>query len=164
MVPGRSALLIEVSTSLGPVTFGATGLEGFVGAVVRGDAVELDPGPTAHLEVPIRSLTSGNSAYDGELQRHIDVRRFPTAYVDLHHVRRVEGGSSSYLVGGEVTFRGVTQLVEGMVAVEFPDPGAMVVRGDKTLDIRLFGIPPPTIYMIKIEPDVTLSLQLEARL
>jgi hypothetical protein len=164
VVPDRSALLIEVTTSLGPIAFGATGLEGFVGAVVRGDVVNLDPGPTAHLELPVRGLTSGNSAYDGELHRHIDVRRFPAAYVDLHHVRELEGDSSSYLVGGEVTFRGVTQLVEGLVTVEFPDPGAMVVRGEKILDIRLFEIPPPTLFMIKIEPDVTLSLQLEARL
>lgn len=164
VVPDRSAILIEVTTSLGDVSFGATGLEGFVGVAVQDDGVDLDPGPTAHLELPILGLTSGNSAYDGELQRQIAARRFPTAYVDLHNVRRAEGGPSSYFVGGEVTFRGVTQMVEGLVVVEFPQPGAMVVRGEKILDIRLFEIPPPTVFMIKIEPDVRLSLQLEARL
>src|SRR5688572_13099285 len=90
VVPARSALLIEVATSVGPVTFGAVGLEGFVGAAVRGAGLDLAATPNAHLELQLRDLTSGNLAYDGELQRHIDVRRYPAAYVDLHHVHRVE--------------------------------------------------------------------------
>ncbi len=162
LVPDRSAILIEVTTSLGPVTFGAVGLEGFIGAVVESGAVAVDPGPTAHLELQTRALTSGNSAYDGELHRHLDVRRFPAAYVDLHHARPVEGDTSSYHVVGELTFRGVPQLVEGLVAVEFTASGALVVRGQKILDIQMFEIPPPTLFMIKIDPDVTVSLQLEA--
>ena len=164
LVADRSAIVIEVRTSLGPVTFGATGLEGFVAAAVQDGVVVVDPIPAAHVELPIRDLTSGNSAYDGELHRHLDARRFPSAYVDLHHVRREEVGTSSYLVGGEVTFRGIAQFVEGVVTVEFTEAGALVVRGEKVIDIRLFEIPPPTLFMIKIEPDVTLSLQLEARL
>jgi hypothetical protein len=38
------------------------------------------------------------------------------------------------------------------------------VRGTKNLNIRLFEVPTPTLFMLKIEPDVTVSLQLEARL
>ena len=34
----------------------------------------------------------------------------------------------------------------------------------QVLDIRMFEIPPPTLFMIKIDPDVSISLQLEARL
>jgi hypothetical protein len=164
VVPDRSAIVLDVTTSLGSVAFGATGLEGFVGAVVRGNELDLTVAPTAHLELQVHQLTSGNSAYDGEFQRHIDARRYPAAYVDLHHVSRADSASSSYLVEGEVTFRGVTQLVEGLVTVDFDGPGAMAVRGEKLLDIRMFEIPPPTLFMIKIEPDVALSLQLEARL
>ena len=164
MVPERSAILLEVSTSLGSVAFGANGLEGFVGAVVRGNEIDLTVAPTCHLEVQVHQLTSGNAAYDGELQRHIDARRFPAAYVDLHWVRQADVHAPSYLVGGELTFRGVSQPVEGLVVVDLSEPGAMVVRGEQLLDIRVFDVPPPTLFMIKIEPDVTLSLQVEARL
>ncbi|MGH8971577.1 MAG: YceI family protein [Acidimicrobiia bacterium] len=165
VVPDRSAIAIEVTTSLGPITFGATGLEGLMGVAVRGAAVDLAVGVTAHLELQVRNLTSGNSAYDGELQRHIDARRFPAAYVDLHHADRVDGDDSSrYLVRGEVMFRGVTELVEGLVTVDFSQPGVMVVRGERALDIRLFEIPPPSVFMFKLEPEVMVSLQLEARL
>lgn len=164
VVPDRSAIRLDVTTSLGSVAFGAMGLEGFVGAVVRGNEIDLTVAPTAHLELQVRQLTSGNSAYDGEFQRHIDARRFPAAYVDLHHVSRAQGTPLSYLVGGEMTFRGVTQPVEGLVTLDLSEPGAMVVRGEKLIDIRMFEIPPPTLFMIKIDPDVALSLQLEARL
>ena len=164
VVPDRSAILIEVNTSLGPVTFGAIGLEGFVRAAVRDAALDLTATPNAHLELQVRNRTSGNSAYDGELHRHIDARRHPAAYVDLHHVQYVEDSSSNYLVAGVVMFRGVAQLVEGFVSVDLSELGVVLVRGTKSLDIRLFEVPPPTLFMLKIEPDVTVSLQLEARL
>jgi hypothetical protein len=164
VVPDRSALLIEVATSVGPVTFGAVGLEGFVRVAVRGAGLDLAATPIAHLELQLRDLTSGNSAYDGELQRHIDARRYPAAHVDLHHVHRVGDSSSDYLVAGDITFRGITQSVEGYVTVNVPEAGLVRVSGTKSLDIRLFEIPPPTLFMLKIDPEVTLSLQLEARL
>ena len=113
LIPERSAVLLSVGTSLGPVTFGALGLEGFIEAAV-GDG-EIDPkfAPTAHLEVQVARLTSGNSAYDGELRRQIDARRFPTAYVDLHHATPVDDAARTFLVDGEITLRGVTQPAGG---------------------------------------------------
>jgi hypothetical protein len=164
VVPDRSALLIEVATSVGPVTFGAVGLEGFLRVAVQGADLDLAATPIAHLELQLRDLTSGNSAYDGELQRHIDVRRYPAAHIDLHHVHRVGDSSSDYLVAGDITFRGITQSVEGYVTVNVPEAGLVRVSGMKSLDIRLFEVPPPTLFMLKIDPDVTVSLQLEARL
>ncbi len=162
VVPERSAILIEVTTSLGPLSFGATGLEGFVTAAVRDGALDLAVDPNAHLELQVRNLTSGNSAYDGELQRHIDARRYPAAYVDLHQVRGRDG-SSSYLVVGEIMVRGVTRLIEGRVVAGFPEPDLLEVRGTTSLDIRLFEVPPPTAFLLKIEPEVKVSLQLQAR-
>jgi hypothetical protein len=124
VAPDRSAILIEVTTSLGPVTFGAIGLEGFVRAAVRDAALDLTATPNAHLELQVRNLTSGNSAYDGELHRHIDARRHPAAYVDLHHVQYVEDSSSNYLVAGDVMFRGVTQGSRDSSAWTFPSLGS----------------------------------------
>lgn len=163
VVPDQSAILLSVATSLGPVAFGATGLEGFVEAVVLDGEVDPDIAPAAHLEIQVHHLTSGNSAYDRELRRQLNARRFPAAYVDLHHASRVPGTARGYRVGGEVMLGGVTQPVEGIVRVEFPEPGVMVVSGEESVDIRAFGIPPPTLFMMKIEPEVKLSLQLEAR-
>lgn len=161
LIPERSAVLVNVSTSLGPVTFGANGVEGFITAAVHDDRIDAEVTPSAHLELLVNRLTSGNSAYDGELHRQIDGRRFPTAYVDLHAVKRVD--PAKFYVHGEVTLRGVTVPAEGMVAVDLPEPGLMVVTGDESLNISDFGIPPPSLFMIKIDPEVKLRLYLEAR-
>lgn len=163
VMPDRSAIVLDVITSVGPVAFGATGLEGFVEAAVHQGEVDLTVAPAAHLELAVNRLTSGNTIYDGELRRHINARGFPTAYLDLYQVVRLEGASSSYRVAGELTVRGITRPVEGVVSVDFPEPEAMVVRGQESVDIRAFDIPPPEVFLIRIEPEIKLSLHLEVR-
>lgn len=158
----RSGILVDVGTTLGPVAFGATGLEGFVEISVRDGELDLSVDPVAHVELQVSRLTSGNSAYDGELRRQIGARRFPAAYLDLHRARAVEGTAGRYRVAGEVTLRGATEAVEGVVSVEFPDPDSLVVVGRESFDIRMFNIPAPSLFMMRIEPSVRLSLQLEA--
>jgi polyisoprenoid-binding protein YceI len=162
LIPERSAVLLSVSTSLGPVTFGADGLEGFIEAAVTHNGIEPD-GAAAHVELLVNRLTSGNSAYDGELHRQIDARRYPTAYLDLHDVTPVNGGPSTFDVRGEVTLRGVTVPAEGVVVAKLPEPGLLVVSGEDSLNLSEFGIPPPALFMIKIDPEVKLRLYLEAR-
>ena len=161
LIPERSAVLLSVSTSLGPVTFGANGIEGFIAAALDDGGIHAHVTPAAHLELLVSRLTSGNSAYDSELRRQIDARRFPTAYVDLHAAKATV--SSQFHVRGEVTLRGVAVPAEGVVGVEMPEPGLRVVTGEESLSISDFGIPPPSLFMIKIDPDVKLRLYLEAR-
>jgi hypothetical protein len=163
VIAERSAVLLSVGTSLGPVTFGALGLEGFIEAAVLDGEIDVTVPPTAHVELEVSRLTSGNSAYDGELRRQIDGRRFPTAYVDLHHVAPLPGASRTFRVTGGITLRGVMQSAEGVVVAEVPAPGALVISGEETLNVSDFGIAPPSVFMIKIDPDVKLRLHVEAR-
>jgi polyisoprenoid-binding protein YceI len=163
LIPERSAVLLSVGTSLGPLTFGANGLEGFITAAVDDGRVDPAVGPAAHLELKVNRLTSGNSAYDGELQRQIDARRFPTAFIDLHRITPVDGPSPTFQVTGEITLRGVTVPANGVVVAEVPEPDLLVVSGEETLQIEDFGIPPPSLFMIKIDPNVNVRLYVEAR-
>jgi polyisoprenoid-binding protein YceI len=163
LIPERSAVLLDVRTSLGPVRFGADGLEGFIEAGVQDDRIDADAPAAAHVELLVSRLTSGNSAYDGELRRQIDARRFPTAYLDLHAVMALDRQSSTFQVRGEVTLRGVAVPAEGVVVAELPEPGLLVVSGEDAVNISDFGIPPPTLFMIKIDPEVKVRLYLEAR-
>jgi polyisoprenoid-binding protein YceI len=163
LIPERSAVVLNVRTSLGPISFGADGIEGFIEVAVWDDGIEAGGAAAAHLELLVARLTSGNSAYDSELRRQIDGRRFPTAYVDLHTITPLDQKSSSFQVRGEVTLRGVTVPATGVVVVELPEPGLIAVSGEDTLNISDFGIPPPSLFMIKIDPEVKLRLHLEAR-
>jgi polyisoprenoid-binding protein YceI len=162
LIPERSAVLLNVRTSLGPLRFGADGLEGYIEAAVQDGRIDTDS-TAAHVELLVSRLTSGNSAYDGELRRQIDARRFPTAYLDLHAVMALDRQSSTFQIRGEVTLRGVAVPAEGVVVAELPEPGLLVVSGEDTVNISEFGIPPPALFMIKIDPEVKVRLDLEAR-
>jgi hypothetical protein len=50
-----------------------------------------------------------------------------------------------------------------VVVAEFPEEGLLVISGEDSLNISDFGIPPPTLFMIKIDPEVKVRLYLEAR-
>jgi DNA-binding PadR family transcriptional regulator/polyisoprenoid-binding protein YceI len=160
LVPGRSVVLIEARSTVGPISFGAMGISGTVDVdVVDGEIVATNR-PTAHVEVPVSELRSGNRLYDAELLRRIDAKRFPVVTLDLHECTKV-GVANRYRLDGSVTLHGVTREVEGTVVVTFPDDGTLIVSGKQVFDIRDFGIASPTVLMLRIYPDVTLRLQIE---
>lgn len=131
--------------------------------VIQDGRIDAGHPAAAHLELLVSRLTSGNSAYDSELRRQINARRFPTSYLDLHDVAPLDPPSSSFEVRGEITLRGVAVPATGVVVAELPEPELLVVSGEETVDISDFGIPPPTLFMIKIDPEVKVRLHLEAR-
>jgi PadR family transcriptional regulator, regulatory protein PadR len=163
LIPARSVVLIEVRSTAGPLRFGTIGLTGFVEGATRGGELPADVAVSGHLEVNMSGLSSGNGVYDAELRRRIDVRRFPTATVDLCGCS--DGGVPGlFHLDGELTFHGVTRPVDGTVKVEALSGTRMLVTGDQAFDIRDFAIPSPTALMLRIYPDVRVRLQAEAEL
>ena len=163
VVPDRAAIVFVARSNAGPITFGATGIEGSIEAEVADGTVSTTRlSPMARLQVPVDRLTSGNQVYDAELLRRVDARRYPKALVELRRVSPV-GSTGRYHVEGELTFHGVTQSMTGTVAVSFPSPERMVIEGEQVLDMRQFEITPPTVAMLRIYPDVRVQLHLEAK-
>jgi hypothetical protein len=163
VVPDRSAVMINARSSVGPITFGAIGVTGVLEASVAGRRVCPTPFPTAHLEINIEQLHSGNSLYDAELLRRIDARRHPTVTLDLGACTAL-GSTGRYQLHGEVTFHGVRKPLDGTVTVAMPCEHTLVVRGEQVVDIRDFGVASPTVLMLRIYPDVVVGLQIEAEL
>ena len=160
--PDRAALVLVARSNAGPITFGATGIEGSISAAVSGGEVATTAvSPVARLEVPVQRLTCGNGLYDAELLRRIDARLFPRAVVELRDASPV-GATGRYHVEGVLTFHGVTRSMAGTVAVTFPEPGRMVIEGEQVLDMRHFEITPPAVAMLRIYPEVRVQLHLEA--
>ena len=87
-MPERSVVLIEVRSTVGPLSFGAIGVTGSVEAAISDGMLRTD---VASRRAASRSTCpgsrSGNSLYDAELLRRIDARRFPTATVELRELR-----------------------------------------------------------------------------
>jgi DNA-binding PadR family transcriptional regulator len=163
VVPDRSVVMINARSSVGPITFGAIGVTGVIEAAVVGRRVCTSPFPTAHLEIEVEQLRSGNSLYDAELLRRIDARRHPIVSLDLRACTPLRS-TGRYQLVGEVTFHGVSRPLDGTVSVAMPTDHSLVVRGEQVVDIRDFGVVSPTVLMLRIYPDVVVGLQVEAEL
>jgi PadR family transcriptional regulator PadR len=163
VIPDRSVLLVEVRSSVGPLSFGAVGITGTIEAVVIDGAISSSRPPSAHLEVEVDGLHSGNGLYDAELLRRIDARRFPHASIDLRQTTAI-AADSRYRLEGELTFHGVTRSVQGTVQASLDPDHALVVTGEQTFDIRDFAIASPTVLMLRIYPDIRVRLHVEAEL
>ena len=84
--PDRAAVLIEARSTVGPITFGAIGIVGWIETTVGDGALEPGEHTRAHLEIALERLASGNRLYDAELLRRIDARRHPLVTLDLDAV------------------------------------------------------------------------------
>ncbi len=161
VIPERSAVLIEARSTVGPITFGAVGLTGVVEAEMRGGVIWPAHATRATLEVPVTGLCSGNGLYDAELLRRIEARRYPIAKLELSECI-VVGSAGRYRVTGRLDFHGVVRSLEGTVTVDPRPDGSIIVTGGHAFDIRDFDIASPTVLMLRIYPDVTVKLQVEA--
>ncbi len=162
LVPERSVLMVDLRSTAGPISFGAKGLTGFIETDVVGDAVLTDPQPAAHIDIAVNGLRSGNSVYDAELLRRIQVRRFPVVGLDLRECV-ASPGPGRYRLAGDLTFHGVTRPVDGNVRIEV-EPGRLIVSGEQAFDVRDFGLTCPSMLMLRFYPDVRVRLQVEAEL
>lgn len=160
VVCDRSALIIEARSSVGPISFGTTAIEGSVEAELDETTGELTGSPSAHLSVRLDTLRSGNKVYDAELLHRVDARRHPATSVVLRDAVRI-GRADRYEVTGELTFHGITRSITGTVALSAPGGGRLVVRGEHVFDMRDFDIAAPSVLMLRIYPDVRVQLQLE---
>src|SRR6476660_2706857 len=112
IVPDRSRVYIDARSSLHPIHSETDGLDGWLElAAEPGGRVDLTVAPAGHLELAVSRLSSGNPLEDRELRRRIDARRYPLISGDLG-VMKDGDGDGSYLVGGDLTFRGVTRRCE----------------------------------------------------
>ncbi len=163
LVPDRSVVLVEVRSTVGPISFGALGITGWVEAELADGGIRPGTQPSARLEIAVDALRSGNSVYDAELLRRISARRFPRVTLDLRECV-ASGTRNRYRLAGELTFHGTTRPVDGNVNVEIAADRRLVITGEQIFDIRDFDVPSPTMLMLRIYPDVRVRLHVEADL
>ena len=144
-----------------PIRTEATGLEGWLDLDVGDGKINVDQPSSGHLEFPVDNLKSGNALEDRELQRRIDVRRYPTIMGDLKSMKQTDD-PSRYIVGGDLTFRGTSRSYEDEMTVSLPDDRTVSMTGESVFDIRDFGMDPPRILMLKVQPEVTVRVEIVA--
>jgi polyisoprenoid-binding protein YceI len=160
--PERSRLCIDARSSLHPIRSETDGLEGWLELAMAPQGWVTDEvTPKAHVELPVDRLRSGNALEDRELRRRIDARRFPTIGGDLTALNETET-AGRYRVVGDVTFRGVTRRCEDEMTITVGGDGCLRLEGRSSFDIRDFGMEPPRILMLRVEPEVTVTVDIAA--
>jgi len=113
------------------------------------------------LSLAVSRLSSGNRIEDRELQKRIDSRRFPTIEGVLSELEPTSG-DGNYRVSGDVTFRGVARRHEDQMSIRAVDDSTIVLAGKSRFDIREFGMEPPRVLMLKVEPEVDVRVEILA--
>lgn len=160
IVPTRSRVWIEARSNVHPIRSEAVGLEGWLELDVDDRAINVDQPARGHVEFPIDNMKSGNALEDREMRRRVDSRRYPTITGDLKSMKQTDD-ASRYVVRGDLTFRGVMHTYEDEMTVHVDD-GALTLTGQSTFDIRDFGMEPPRILMLKVQPEVTVRVEIVA--
>ncbi|MFO7591836.1 MAG: YceI family protein [Acidimicrobiia bacterium] len=153
---------IEPSASTVDVAATSTlhGIDGHADGVTG--SVEIDDDGVlvgAHVEVDAARLGWGNPLLDRETRRRINVRDHPTI---SGRVLSVESAADGMHVRGSISFLGVENEVTGTVSVVTASPGRVVVEGEQSFDVRDWGLTPPNLLLIRVEPEIRVRIHVEA--
>ena len=163
IVPDGSQVLIEATSSVHPINSRTDGLEGFVDLEVgESGRVDTAAAPAGELSLRVERLSSGNPFEDRELRRRVDARRFPTIDGRLTAIHDTDR-DGRYTVRGDLTFRGVTNTYEDEMTITRIDDHTLHLDGRSTFDIRDFGMQPPRILMLRVHPEVVVTVSIVAR-
>ena len=162
VVPGPSSIDTEVRSSVHPIHGRATELAGVVEGEFDGDGRPLlDQPHGGWVEIPVEAIRSGNRLTDLEMQRRADVGRYPTIRFEVRRAWPVNG-TDRYRAAVSVTARGRTQSFEEDFQLR-RNNGRLVLDGQHTFDMRDFGVNPPRILTLRVEPQVMVSVRLVAQ-
>jgi polyisoprenoid-binding protein YceI len=162
--PERSQVSIDARSNVHPIHSRTNGLEGYVDLTFTADGtVDLTAQPAGRLTLSVDRLSSGNRMEDRELRKRIDSRRYPTIEGNLEHMEPKGGEDRShYRVRGDVTFRGVSRPHEDLMVIRAVDDETVSLQGSSRFDIREFGMEPPRVLMLKVEPEVDVTVEILA--
>jgi hypothetical protein len=160
ILAARSRVWIDARSNVHPIHSSANGLAGFVDFDADRPG-EIGSHPTGKLSFPVAKLSSANPLERRELQKRIDARRYPTIDGVLTGMEPLND-EGRFRVRGELSFRGVTRSVEGEMALSVIDDRAIRLDGASRFDVRDFGMEPPRILMLRVEPDVDVRVEIIA--
>lgn len=159
--PDRSYVWIDARSSLHPIHSSTNGLDGFVEIDLGADgSLDGDKPPAGTLSLSVERLSSGNRMEDRELQKRMEARKFPTIEGKLDRIEQV--GDHRYRVSGEVSLRGTSRRHEDEMTITAVDERNIRLEGASRFDIRDYGMEPPRILMLKVDPVVDVRVELFA--
>ncbi len=158
-VPSRSKLSLDGRSSIHPIHTSASGLAGYFEAEVSADGqVDLSQPAKGHLEIAVDKLKTGNELEDLEMRRRLDPQRYPLVTADIKEFKAAAAAGHYHIVG-DLTLHGVTRQVEGEIVVKRLDDRTISFVGEQAFDVRDFGLQPPQLFFLKVDPQVRATIE-----
>lgn len=158
VIPERSQLWAEARSSIHPIRVETNGLTGDIAAEFENAQVRLNA--PFRVEIDAERLKSGNGLVDGELSRRLDTRKFPRVVGAVKEIEPLQSGR--WRLRGDLSLHGVTQATDAEVTVRVVDDKTIEIEGEKTIDMRDYGLTPPKFLMFRVQPDVKVRARLVA--
>jgi len=155
----RSSVTILATSSVHDIHANAPGPSGWI--ELSGTPGRFGPKTTlaGRIEVAAGGLSADNPLVEREMKRRIDARRHPVISGEATGVEEASGDQVE--LAGEITFLGRPCEVVGTVSVTAEGDGVRVT-GSQVLDVRAWGLKPPKLLMLKVHPEVTVTIDLIA--
>jgi polyisoprenoid-binding protein YceI len=120
----------------------------------------LDRPYSAELTLPVDAIKSGNGIQDLEMRRRFDASRYPTINARVTHGEALKG-EGRYRAVAQVTMHGQTREIQGDVQLGVKGR-TLTIDGQQVINMKEFGIDPPRLIILKVEPDVDLQVHIVA--
>ena len=158
-----SVLTFAAKSTLHAVNGKNTMLDGYIEAGLNEDGkLIFDPLPVMHLDFLVEQLRSGNTVLDQQMWKLIDSKRFPRITADLRTLVPTDA-PFRFTGTGDITLSGRVKRYAGDIAFSVRGTD-LIFEGDLDVDIRDFGLTPPNLLIIRVDPVVKVHLHLVANL
>ncbi|MGA8521561.1 MAG: YceI family protein [Candidatus Dormiibacterota bacterium] len=158
----QSTVQVGLRVNLHPSHINANALAGFIECEIDDQGKpRLDQPYRAELTLPVDAIKSGNGIQDREMRRRFDVSHYPEITAVVTHGEALDG-EGRYRATAQLTMHGVTKDITGDLTLGVSGT-TMTVDGQQVINVKDFGIDPPRLIILKVEPDVDLQVHIVAQ-
>jgi len=157
----KSSVKVGLRVNLHPSHIDANSLSGVIECEVDDQGrPRLDQPYSAELSLPVDAIKSGNGIQDREMRRRFDVGSYPSITARVTHGEALDG-DGRYRAAAQLTMHGQTREISGEVQLNV-DGTSMTIDGQQVINVKDFGIDPPRLIILKVEPEVDLRVHIVA--
>ncbi len=157
----QSTVQVGLRVNLHPSHINANALTGHIECEVDEQGKpRLDQPYRAELMLPVDAIKSGNGLQDREMRRRFDASRYPSITAVVTHGEALDG-EGRYRATAQLTMHGVTKDITGDLTLSV-NGRVMTIDGQQVINVKDFGIDPPRLIILKVEPDVDLTVHIVA--
>jgi polyisoprenoid-binding protein YceI len=157
----KSSVKVGLRINLHPSHIDANALTGVIECEIDDQGrPRLDQPYSAELSLPVDAIKSGNSIQDREMRRRFDAGRYPTITARVTDGEALEG-EGRYRAVAQLTMHGQSREISGEIQLRV-DGTTMTIDGQQVINVKDFGIDPPRLIILKVEPEVDLRVHIVA--